>query len=205
MQPLHDLDPRIRDGSAMKFREPAFVDARPLADFAERTISGVQQSVGPIKEAFVLHASHNMQSFADSATHLSARDCRPRPGKILPVQLASKGTLVPQTAVELFRQNVNALVEHHKEADSSRTYENIAKAIGISTRSLTNARTGAHAATLDTVQAVAEFFKLAPWQLFMEDLPADILLNPRIARVVRNVVRAAVQEEYTEMASASRR
>lgn len=105
---------------------------------------------------------------------------------------------VPRSAVGLFSQNVNALVRSYQDAHPDLTLAEVAERIGISLRTLQNARNGEHAAKLDTAEKVARFFELEMWQLFMEDLPAEILLNPRLARIVRNVVRAAVQERIDE-------
>lgn len=108
------------------------------------------------------------------------------------------GYTLPQSAVTLFSQNVNALVRSYQDAHPELTLAAIADKIGVSLRTLRNARTAQHAATLSTAETVARFFELEMWQLFMEDLPAEILLNPRLARIVRNVVRAAVQERIEE-------
>jgi DNA-binding XRE family transcriptional regulator len=89
-------------------------------------------------------------------------------------------------------------VRSYQDAHPDLTLAQIAQRIGVSLRTLRNARVGEHAATLDTAESVAKFFELEMWQLFMEDLPAEILLNPRLARIVRNVVRAAVQERVEE-------
>lgn len=139
-----------------------------------------------------------MQSFADSATSKQARDCRSRSGKILPIGLTQSSKPVPRSAIELFSQNVSALVRSYQDAHPDLTLEQISRRMGLSLRTLRNARVGDHAATLDTVETVARFFELEMWQLFMDDLPAEILLNPRLARIVRNVVRAAVQERIEE-------
>jgi hypothetical protein len=139
-----------------------------------------------------------MQSFADSASIKQARDCRYRSGKILPIHFAQGSNCVPRSAIELFSQNVSALVRHYQDAHPDLTLAEIAQRMGLSLRTLRNARVGEHAATLDTAETVARFFELEIWQLFMEDLPAEILLNPRLARIVRNVVRAAVQERIEE-------
>lgn len=139
-----------------------------------------------------------MQSFADSASAKQARDCLLYSGKILPVSSNKQGSCVPRSAIQLFSQNVSALVRSYQDAHPDLTLEDISKRIGVSLRTLRNARVGEHAATLDTAETVARFFELEMWQLFMEDLPAEILLNPRLARIVRNVVRAAVQERIEE-------
>lgn len=143
------------------------------------------------------HASI-MQSFADSAIGKSARDCRERTRKILPTSAAQAAARVVQSAVKLFSQNVGALIRNYQDAHPDLTLGQIAQRIGVSLRTLQNARSGEHAATLSTAETVARFFELEMWQLFMEDLPAEILLNPRLARIVRNVVRAAVQERIEE-------
>lgn len=106
-------------------------------------------------------------------------------------------------ANQLFSQNVRALVSHYQNAHK-KTLVTIAKEMQISPRNLTYARAGQHAATLDTVQAVADFFGLDVWQLFIEDLPAEILLNPNLARVVRNVVRATVEGQVTMKATSAK-
>lgn len=107
---------------------------------------------------------------------------------------------VPRSAVQLFKQNVNALISHYQDAHPDLTLADIAKQMGVSLRTISNARTGSHAATLETVQKIADFFELDTWQLFMEDLPTSILLNPRLAKLVRNVVRVTVQDQVEEYA-----
>lgn len=139
-----------------------------------------------------------MQSFADYASLKTARDCRNGRRKILPISAAQAADRVAQSAIRIFSQNVSALVRSHQDAHPDRTLAEIAKQMNVSLRTLRNLRTGAHAATLDTAEAIAEFFGLEMWQLFIEDLPAEILLNPRLARIVRNVVRAAVQDGIEE-------
>lgn len=139
----------------------------------------------------------SMQSFADCAIAKSARDCAPATRKILPVTAAKAAARVTQSAVKLFSQNVRVLIQNRQDAHPELTLQVLAAQMGISTRTLQNARGGQHAATLSTAEAVAKFFELEMWQLFMEDLPAEILLNPRLAKMVRNVVRAAVQDQQT--------
>jgi len=141
-----------------------------------------------------------MQSFADLSTNLSARDCRDTSGKILPRISLCFLEPVPRSAVQLFKQNVNALISHYQDAHPDLTLADIAKQMGVSLRTISNARTGSHAATLETVQKIADFFELDTWQLFMEDLPTSILLNPRLAKLVRNVVRVTVQDQVEEYA-----
>lgn len=135
-----------------------------------------------------------MQSFADLSTTLSARDCSHYGGKILPMPNPVLRLSVPRSAVDLFSLNLSALVKNHQQAHPELTLVGLAKKMGVAPRTLSNARGGAHAATLETVQAVANFFKLDVWQLFMEDLTAEILLSPSMARMVRRVVKATVTE-----------
>lgn len=139
-----------------------------------------------------------MQNFADLSTKISARDCRRISGKILLVKLKSGVQVPTDKATRLFAQNVTALVKHYQDAGEGRTKQRTAKEMRISTRSLYNACSGSHSPTLDTVQAVADFFELDVWQLFMEDLPTDLLLQPRLAKLVRNVVKLAVQDRIEE-------
>lgn len=108
----------------------------------------------------------------------------------------------PSTLV--FSRNVSLLVQQRQQANPRLTVEQIAKDLNISKRNLTNLRAGAHAATLETLDAVAAGVAMEPWELLLPDLPAQILLNPKVAKHIREYLRAdtRVQEAIEDVADA---
>lgn len=82
------------------------------------------------------------------------------------------------------------LVQQRQAARPHETKAKIAKDLGLSTRSLTNARNQSHIPRLDAIDKVARVFKLSPWQLLLPDLPAEVLFNPELRRSMQLLIES---------------
>lgn len=101
----------------------------------------------------------------------------------------SNGTL-NYDAFGTFAANLRALVQERQRANPGLTYAKMAKEIGISTRALQTARLKENAPNLTLVGKVAEYFELEPWQLLLPDLYAEVLTNPKVAKTIRDYIKA---------------
>jgi hypothetical protein len=92
----------------------------------------------------------------------------------------------------VFRTNVRALLEAAKDGGSPVSQEKIADMGAVPLRTLTHQLSidarGISAPTLRLVQAIADAFGIKPWMLLVEDLPAEIALNPHIRRTVQETM-----------------
>jgi hypothetical protein len=134
-----------------------------------------------------------MQSFASEASntlHCPLADAaKAMPKRALP---ARKTVAADIPAVGIFRRNVRALMDAAKDSGQEISQEIIARAAGISPRTLAH-HLSIDAAdkscpTLRTVQAVAEAFGMKPWSLLMDDLPAELLLSPTMRDTVHKTI-----------------
>ena len=84
-----------------------------------------------------------------------------------------------------FSMNLQRLMDHHglSQAELARKTK-----IGQSTLSklLNTAEPGAINPRASTVQQLAAYFCVPGWQLFLPDLPLDMLASPRLARLIEN-------------------
>lgn len=113
----------------------------------------------------------------------------------MPVRLTRKPAAKSDSAVGIFARNLSILIEQRQQANPGTTKAKIAKTLGISTRKLTDVRSGAHVPGIDTIDAAADLFKIAPWQLLLPDLPAELLLNPQLQRTIRALVESDPKDQ----------
>lgn len=83
----------------------------------------------------------------------------------------------------------------HFEGQVSR--EDLTKRSGLSRRTLDNLRTGNFACTLRTVEGLAKAFGVEPWEVMLPDLPAELVFNGRLRRVVNSYIRASADGQRT--------
>lgn len=94
--------------------------------------------------------------------------------------------------VQVFRTNVRALLDAAQAGGHPITQLGLAKLAGIAPRTFTHQLSldanSQSAPTLRTLQAVAKAFGIEPWQLLVEDFPAEVALSPQIQRTVRETI-----------------
>lgn len=110
--------------------------------------------------------------------------------------------LGPNKLAQLVASNVQALVELARS--SGRPIHKLPR--GFSLRTLAHARGATHSMTLRTLEKLAAAFGLDPWQLLIEDLPAELALDKRLAQTVRDYLKAhpAGQEAIEKVAASYR-
>lgn len=142
-----------------------------------------------MSQNFEFPCRHNRQKVADTASKTLLGQI----GKILPMRKKPPADGLPgepaeDSAVLTFATNLKMLISQRQDANSGLTKQDIADALGVSLRSLTNYRYGHHIPKLDAVDKVAKLFKISAWQLLLSDLPTELLLNPELQRRVRRYV-----------------
>lgn len=87
-----------------------------------------------------------------------------------------------QTANEVFGRNIIKL-----RTQRGITQAEIGRSSGVSQRTVSNLEKLGEAGTsnLDTVEALAEYFKLPMWQLFLENMPFDTATQKRLDDAVQ--------------------
>lgn len=92
-------------------------------------------------------------------------------------------------AVQIFANNLKVLLDQGAKLEGGLTQEQLAKSMGISLRTLGYLLQAQSAPTLRTVALAAAAFGLEPWQLLIEDFPADVALNPKLRQRVLDTIK----------------
>lgn len=84
--------------------------------------------------------------------------------------------VIKKNARQIFAENLKRLM-----ADKSHSQGFLHKKIGVSQSTIGRALSGETASTIDTIDAIAQFYDLEPWQMLVENLDGS---NPPILKEI---------------------